>query len=121
MIAIKMKTITKILMRFFLVCYLVVSSLATVHAFPSFDGLSDVTQGILLSSEDMQANCHQNIDDSSDSTKVTACELFCSAMGNVISNEIFIEADSVRPTQDIQFFTLALSTRQIALEPHPPK
>jgi hypothetical protein len=118
-----MKTVIKSIVRFMLICYVAVSSIATVHAFPSFSDQSDMaqTEQILSMSEKMQPNCHQNIDKSSDTTSVSLCELFCAAMGNVISHEIFIDADLVHPAQGINSLTQAFTSFQITVEPHPPK
>ena len=116
-----MKTTNKTLTLLTLICYLAVMSITSVHAFPSFvdtSNISQTEQSSLMTGE-TPANCHQNT--SSESTVSSACQLFCSAMGNVIANEIIIDLKLPQPTADIAFFTRPLPRWKISVEPHPPK
>lgn len=119
-----MKTWIKIVTLFTLVCYLAVSSVAAVHAFPSFDDQPDSAQSVSMpaaTSEMMQVNCHESAAQSSGKTSVSLCKMFCSSMCTAVPNEFVLLLESVEPAKQIMHKKIERLTRQLTVEQHPPK
>lgn len=117
----------KSLISLSLICYLAVSSMAAVHAFPSLESAPEsnntsLNDPSLASNEQaMQVNCHQGISQQPDSSKVSACELFCASMGTALATDITYYVDMVMLPSEISTFENGFNTHQGGVEPHPPK
>ena len=118
-----MKLLTKLTLVFSLVCYLAVSSIAAAHAFSSLDS----RMGIKSDSAEIMPDCHQEGLSSVDSVHdeelntVSPCKIFCSAMANIVPTEFGSIFSFIKPTVAVTFLSENLLSRQLAVEPHPPK
>lgn len=118
------------MLSFSLICYIAVSSIAAVHAFPVLVKSSSSLQGIASSLDtktfdditmlEMESDCHQQKSNSPDSS-TNACKIFCAAMASVISNQLLLDLTSAMVGTDVAFVAKGLHTREPALEPRPPK
>lgn len=118
-----MKTWTNTLLSITLICYIAVSSVAAVHAFPSQAAGNGEAQTLSMGNVDpeMGPNCHQATNDGEQSKPVSVCKIFCAAMGNLISNDVSLGLPARHAIAEIGFLASQLNTREPSLEPHPPK
>ncbi|HAU68381.1 MAG TPA: hypothetical protein DCW52_08295 [Gammaproteobacteria bacterium] len=114
--------------RFSLLCYLAVSSIAAVHAFPSVDPVSAgqiTTESNSVPASDSMAHCQQMNSEVSTSLKtdsaVSACKVFCSAISNVIANNIALNVPNTQVNAVIAFIDLEFHSPDPRLEKQPPK
>ena len=112
-----------------------VSSIAAVHAFPSFDDAFPVDSMVTIDmadsmqsspatnpmSDGMQPGCHQASAEASNADANNACEIFCAAMSIALSNEPRLDFDSPKLARDVVTLSGGFSTRQPDVEPQPPK
>lgn len=80
--------------------------------------LLDVSYGAEMSTS--KAGCHQPQGDSSQKA-ASACELFCTAMANIIVNELALDLPAKVLSTEIIFRSNIFHTREPAMEPQPPK
>ena len=127
-----------ILTRFILLCYLVVSSIASVHAFPDLATTSaplsvashhslnlatpDITKTSVASTSETMPDCHQVGQlNNSEEISMSLCKIFCAAMANAIATEFVLELPLLLISNEIVFLDKVFNTREFTLEPHPPK
>jgi hypothetical protein len=121
-------TLIHLAARFSLLCYLAVSSIAAVHAFPSVDALSvsQITaEANAAPAPDSMAHCQQMNSDLSTSLKtdsaVSVCKVFCSAISNVIANNSALNMPTTHVNSVIAFIVLEFHSPDPRLEKQPPK
>lgn len=107
---------SKKIIYFTLICYLVVSNAASVHAFSS----TQIPFNIDLSAIEMSADCHTQADDTEKKTD-TACKIFCSAIGNIIVDDVIHSLSWYSAANQIVFLRQGFTMQSLAKEPHPPK
>ena len=134
-----------------LLCYLVASSVAAAHAFPMAtsgervlgDGVTPNNQSLiplssLLSFSNQSAstnstkvddlkmdrssmNCHSPDLPMADQAEATKCKIFCSAMAQAVTISWLIFASQSRPTTSLVSLKSEVQSRQLSVEPYPPK
>ncbi|MFT6046394.1 MAG: hypothetical protein ACI9WC_002100 [Arenicella sp.] len=132
-----MKTITKFIARLSILCYLVVASIASAHAFPmartaqsnSVTMVTDIGSGgsQILAVEAtapmraMQSDCHQTKTGSADASSMSLCKIFCAATSHALTTDIIV--DLVLPLPPVQTVSVKVSfgTGQLVVEQRPPK
>lgn len=114
-------SVSKIVTRIILVCYIAVASIAAAHAFPK--AIGDELNTMSSSSTSLQVNsdCHQSTESDSATSSVSACKVFCAAMGNVVINHLTSVAATRPSSLSIVFSGLGVTDSDLSLEPHPPK
>lgn len=120
-----MNVSTKIFTRILILCYLAVSSIAAVHAFPAIDVMSSANidkVSIMVDDASItdQADCHQAMA-TSDSDASGVCKIFCSATGHALTTEISSDVATFIPLVQIPTLSDGLVTRQLSVEHQPPK
>jgi hypothetical protein len=118
-----MKAWAKTLLSITLICYFAVSSVAAVHAFPkALSGVASLgdASSVTLQPE-MTQNCHQqqSVDESQGS--VSSCKIFCAAMASAIASNFVSDLLANILSSEIAFIGKGLHTRDLGMEPHPPK
>lgn len=119
-----MNTVTKTLALISILCYLAVSSVAAVHAFPVLSKSADVGDTLVMtgdSSLDHQPSCHQSSDISPDNAASVLCKIFCSAIGHAMVTDTASEAISLVPLIQVSALNGSLVTRQLSVERQPPR
>ena len=134
---------TKTFTELVLICYLVVSSIAVVHAMPMPSSSTASSSAVLVSlglpTPAVEAlvtpACHQNssalnhvmqsgsqpeLGDQHTSASI-ACEIACAAMANFITSPLTLALAPLRNSTDPAFFGSAFHSHTSAIEPHPPK
>jgi hypothetical protein len=123
-----MKYWAKPLLSFSLLCYIAVSSIAAVHAFPmSMSQNTDNSGSVSVAPTAMP--CHQAVDTTVDqeihdvykANSFSLCEIFCAAMGHAISHEFAYLIPITRADAEITFIQPDFYKGDHSLEPHPPK
>ena len=105
-----------------LACYLMASSVGAVHAIPMAvamggDGSEQVSMPADMNDED----CHSPQKPPCEMSGSSSCKIFCSAMGQGIADTIEFRQSEVSPSSVIAMATSLLLTRQLAVDPRPPK
>ena len=106
--------------RILLVCYLVVASVAAAHAFPMLNvGGGPGDQSVNMSG----VSCHQvsSLTNSKESKSPSSCNMFCSAMANVLPGHSSHRLFTPFSCDEITYTRLAVLNHAPELEPHPPK
>ena len=134
---------TKTFTELVLICYLVVSSIAVVHAMPmpSSSGASDsavlVSKGLPTQVVEIQVApaCHQSISaldqvmqsaphaelGEQHTSASIACEVACAAMANFITPPLTLALAPLRNSTDPVFFGSEFHSYTSEIEQHPPK
>ena len=118
-----MNTWKRIFLLLVLFCYAAASSIAAAHAFPkSFDQSAD-SYGIEepVNAKDMMTDCHQQTASQPSSDSINACDIFCSAISNVMTTEDTLDIEVSRLTAQIAFFRQSFASPYLSEDPHPPK
>ena len=117
-----MKTVKKILILVSVLCYLVVASVAAVHAYPAMsDAVADSSTLASGSGLDDQPNCHESRDMSPDSAASGLCKIFCSAIGHAMTTDTASEVISLVPLVQVSTLSGSIVTRQLSVEQQPPR
>lgn len=101
--------------------------MAAVHAFPSLQSASQMSSSSLsvqafdTIADEMQVKCHQSVSAESKSSGVSACEIFCAAMGTALTTEISVSVGPLALSSEVLALPKGFTTRQTSVEPQPPK
>ncbi len=106
-----------------LVCYFAAVSVASVHAFPMIESSESPStmSAMMLDQADVEGNCHTPNSPPCEQSESTACQIFCAAMAQAMASAFEITSFDVKPTVSVAAFHSAILSRQLAVEPHPPK
>ncbi len=111
---------TKFVTGIVLICYLAASSIAAAHAFPKEEG-GEMKVTSSVSAMNDSSDCHQNSDPKADSASMSACKIFCAAMGSVVINSVsFIQPISPNYVYSASHDS-GLHDSIPSIEPHPPR
>jgi len=106
-----------------LLCYLAATSVASVHAFPMTDSgeSTPVMSTILMEEEGLNDTCHSPNTPPCEQSASTTCKIFCAAMAQAVAQTTDTIGLDIAPAISIPSFQSAILSRQLSVEPHPPK
>jgi hypothetical protein len=123
--------------RLLVLCFLAVSNVAAVHAFPSFNAASDtqieahafVSDAVVAETRSGVAamgHCEQSTNsdfasNNQSSYSVSVCKVFCAAMSNVIANDLVSTCISAHVSPAIAFIAVKFHSPFPRLEKQPPR
>lgn len=111
---------TKFVTGVVLICYLAAASIAAAHAFPKAIGGEMKVASSVFAMDD-RSDCHQNSDTKSNAASMSACKIFCAAMGNVLINSVSFIQPITPNNVYIASHNSVLDDSVPSIEPHPPK
>ena len=126
-----MSALSKLLVLTSITCYLWLSSMALVHAFPSLASLTETSSEASIASTNQQKACHQGADVMSSSQPTEhhnnqqampdSCEIACAISSSIIEtdNDNFLANFFTQP--HLAFLPPYSTSNQTSLEPHPPR
>jgi len=106
-----------------LLCYLAATSVASVHAFPMTDSgeSTPMMATMMVGGESLDENCHSPNTPPCEQSESTTCKIFCAAMAQAMAQSNETDSLDIKPAISVVSFQSAILSRQLSVEPHPPK
>ena len=106
-----------------LLCYLAAASAASAHAFVMMDRgeATAMMATMAIEAEGANENCHSPNTPPCEQSESTACKIFCAAMAQAVAQTTDTIGLDIAPAVSILSFQSAILSRQLSVEPHPPK
>ena len=106
-----------------LLCYLAAASAASAHAFVMMDTgeSAPMMASMVIEAESTKENCHSPNTPPCEQSESTACKIFCAAMAQAVAQTTDTIGLDIAPAVSILPFQSAILSRQLSVEPHPPK
>lgn len=128
-----MQSWTKTFASLTLLCYISVSSIASVHAFPSALKSASSLHSSSVNDNDshveslnadltgMSPDCHGQTGSETETKSNTACAIFCATMSSLIVDQVKVNLPSNAVESMVEFLFADFKDYAFELEPRPPK
>lgn len=119
----------KIVIVVSMLCYLASASVAAMHALPM--SMNDrANTALVFESPHVQlvsdaeaggAHCHSPDNEQADSLETTTCTIVCAALAQAVAENASLTISLEVPVQSATLLSPLVISRQLDVEPHPPK